>query len=642
MQPTTFTSQIIQTALGDLTRPQSRKAPLNPMKSLFRHYSTKLCSAPSVNSLAKTAPLLALVIGIFLGTNTTAAQPRAKALRPTETSDQSTLTTTTGEVVSNSKLTGELLLEILLGELNNSQGVPATGYSLLLDAARKSQDEGLYKRAIEIALRARSGPSALEAARAWKGAAPASKEANRYVLDILLALNKVEQSEEPLKSDIALNPQIEQPKVIAQIPQLYSQVNDKSTAATVVERSLSAYKTRSDTEAISWITIAKMRQLASMPESSLQALKKGLLADPQSALGTLLAIELASTHTAGAEDLLKPALQNQTNPSIRLQWVRSLIEMDRLNDAGQQLSEITQKFPEFPDAWLLLGSLQVEQSQVEKAEGAIKTYLKIATQSPDLVNPQGVGQAYLMLAQIAQKQNNENLANTWLSKIEDPQLLLRAQFQRASILASKGKLPEAVELIDRLPNKSREDARSKALAKAQLYRDYKDYENAYNTLDKYLKTNPNDVDISYEMSMIAEKLKRYPEMERILRSIIATHPDYAQAYNALGFSLADRNLMLTEAKKLIVKALELLPEDPFITDSLGWVEFRLGNNVEAIAILQRAYAGKSDPEIAAHLGEVMWLSNKNEEALQIWREAMKISPDNELLKDTIARLKAPI
>ena len=142
--------------------------------------------------------------------------------------------------------------------------------------------------------------------------------------------------------------------------------------------------------------------------------------------------------------------------------------------------------------------------------------------------------------------------------------------------------------------------------------------------------------------MIAEKLKRYSEMEKILRSIIATHPDYAQAYNALGFSLADRNLMLTEAKKLILKALELLPEDPFITDSLGWVEFRLGNNDEAIAILQRAYAGKSDPEIAAHLGEVMWLSNKNEEALRIWREAMKANPDNELLKETISRLKAPI
>jgi len=599
-------------------------------------------SKPSVNSFAKTAPLIALVVGILIGTNTTAAQPRVKVGRPTETLDQSTLTTSSGEMVSNSKLTGELLLEILLGELNNAQGVPATGYSLLLDAARKSQDEGLYKRAIDIALHARSGPSALEAARAWKSSAPTSKEANRYVLDILLALNKVDQSEEPLKTDIALSSQIEQSKVIAQIPQLYSQVNDKSTAATVVEKSLSAYKNRSDTEAASWITIAKMRQLASMSESSMQALKKGLLADPQSALGALLAIELTSTHTPGAEDLLKPALQTQSNPSIRLQWVRSLIEMDRLNDAGQQLSEITQKFPDFPDGWLLLGSLQIEQGQIDKAESSIKIYLKIAAQSPDLVNPQGVGQAYLMLAQIAQKQNNENLADSWLSKIEDPQLILRAQFQRASILASKGKLPEAVELIDRLPNKSREDARSKALAKAQLYRDYKEYENAYNTLDKYLKSNPSDVDISYEMSMIAEKLKRYTEMEKILRSIIATHPDYAQAYNALGFSLADRSLMLPEAKKLIVKALELMPEDPFITDSLGWVEFRLGNNAEAIAILQRAYAGKSDPEIAAHLGEVMWLSNKNEEALRIWREGMKVSPDNELLKDTISRLKAPI
>jgi tetratricopeptide (TPR) repeat protein len=584
-----------------------------------------------------------LVFGLNVGTESAfAAPPKSKGGKGQETTMQINEGTGSKDPISNSNLTGELLLEILLGELNNEQGIPATGYSLILDAAKKSKDPGLYKRAVDIALHARSGPSALEAARAWKSSAPASKEANRYVLDILLALNKVEQSEEPLRTDLQLTPQIEQAKAIEQLPQLYAQVNNKEAAATVVEQTLNAYKTRTDTAAATWVTIAKMRSLASQSESAMQALKKGLTADPQSTQGTLLAIELASAHIPGAEDLVKSSLDLQKNPTIRLQWVRSLIEMDRLNEAGEQLVQITLKSPQFPDGWLLLGSLQIEQSQHVKAKESLKTYLKLAADAPDTVNPQGLGQAYLMMAQIAQKENDETSADAWLNKIEDPQLVMRAQFQRASILAGKGKLQEAIALIENLPSKTREDSRSKVLAKAQLYREFKEYELALNTLAKYLKSNPSDVDMSYEMSMLAEKLKRYADMEKILRSIISTHPDYAQAYNALGFSLADRNLMLPEAKKLIIKALEFLPEDPFVTDSLGWVEYRLGNNIEALAILERAYASKSDPEIAAHLGEVMWILKKSDDALRVWGEGLKMNPNDDVLIETIKRLKAPL
>jgi len=586
---------------------------------------------------------LCLALGLVLTLHpASAASPKAKASKELAPPTQSTATPSSGETINNSNLSGDLLLEILLGELNNEQGIPATGYSLLLDAAKKSQDSGLYKRAIDIALHARSGPSALEAAKAWKSASPASREANRYVLDILLALNKIEQTEEPLRTDLLLTPQTEQAKAISLVPQLYAQVNDKSLAATVVEKALNSFKSRTETTSVSWVTIARMRFMGAKPETSLEALKKGFATDPQSAPGTLLAIELASAHTPGAEDVLKPALTAQQDPLILLQWVRALIEMDRLNEAGDQLVQITLKSPQFPDGWLLLGSLQLEQSQIDKANDSINNYLKIANQAPDSVNAQGLGQAYLMMAQIAQKQNNESLADTWLSKIQDPQMVMRAQFQRASILASKGKLQEAVDLIEHLPAKNKEDVRSKVLAKAQLYQEYKEYENAYNALSKYSSANPSDVDISYEMSMLAEKLKRYAEMEKILRSIIATYPNYAQAYNALGFSLADRNLMLPEAKKLIVKALQFLPDDPFVTDSLGWVEYRLGNNVEALAILERAYAGKSDPEIAAHLGEVMWVLKKTDAALKVWREGLKMSPSNELLKETMTRLKAPL
>jgi tetratricopeptide (TPR) repeat protein len=143
----------------------------------------------------------------------------------------------------------------------------------------------------------------------------------------------------------------------------------------------------------------------------------------------------------------------------------------------------------------------------------------------------------------------------------------------------------------------------------------------------------------YEQAMLAEKLNQLDTMEQLLRKIIQKNPSYYNAYNALGFSLADRNLRLPEAKQLIIKALTFAPDDPFITDSLGWVEFRLGNLDAALSYLQKAYKGRSDAEIAAHLGEVLWKMKRNDEALQVWREGLNTAPNNETLQETLQRLK---
>jgi Flp pilus assembly protein TadD len=146
------------------------------------------------------------------------------------------------------------------------------------------------------------------------------------------------------------------------------------------------------------------------------------------------------------------------------------------------------------------------------------------------------------------------------------------------------------------------------------------------------------MELIYEQAMTAEKLNQLADMERLLRRVIEIKPDYAAAYNALGYSLADRNLRLPEAKQLIQKALEFAPTDPFIRDSLGWVEFRLGNLQEAARILSDAYKDKPDPEIAAHLGEVLWSLQQRDRALAVWREGHMMNPDNETLQETLQRL----
>jgi len=140
------------------------------------------------------------------------------------------------------------------------------------------------------------------------------------------------------------------------------------------------------------------------------------------------------------------------------------------------------------------------------------------------------------------------------------------------------------------------------------------------------------------MAMVAEKLGHLEEMERLLRTVIKGKPEYLHAYNALGYSLAERNIRLPEAKQLILKALEYAPGDPFITDSLGWVEFRSGNLPEALRILQGAFKAKPDAEIAAHLGEVLWRMERKDQAMTIWKEGLQLNAENDTLLETLKRL----
>ena len=220
--------------------------------------------------------------------------------------------------------------------------------------------------------------------------------------------------------------------------------------------------------------------------------------------------------------------------------------------------------------------------------------------------------------------------------------MLEVQARRASLLAREGKLAQARELIRRAPERTPGDARAKLMAEAQVMRDAKQWGEAAKVLAQGNKEYPNDVDLLYEQSMMYEKLNKLDDMERLLRKVIELKPDHQHAYNALGYSLAERNVRLPEARTLIKKALELSPGEPSITDSLGWVEYRLGNHAEAVRLLRDAYRSQPDAEIAAHLGEVLWISGQIEEAKRIWREARGRDAANDVLRETLARLRVDL
>lgn len=506
--------------------------------------------------------------------------------------------------VENSAMSGELLYEILLGEMNLRHGEPAVGFSLLLDAARKSNDVALYDRAVEIALQARSGDGALIAARAWSQAWPQDRKANNQLLQILLAVNQVAESLEPLKKEISLAPDNQRDTVINLIPRHFARVTDKKRATAVVQQALDPYLTKNNTTgAIAWTSLGRMRLGSNDIAGALEAAQKGQTADNKAQGPVLLALELMSKKVSAAEPLVQQGLRKQEGTEMAMSYVRVLIELERYKEATEQLQAITRKDPKLADAWLVLGSLQFEQGQDKEAESSLARYVSLATQAPADTSTRGLNQA---------------------------------QTRRAALLARQGKMGQARELIHQIPANNADEQRSRVLAEVQLLREHRQWQAAFDLL---AANSGDNIDLIYEQAMLAEKLNQLDEMEKLLRKIIAQNPSYYNAYNALGFSLADRNMRLPEAKQLIIKALTFAPDDPFITDSLGWVEFRMGNLGAALSYLQKAYKDRADAEIAAHLGEVLWKMKRQEEALKIWREGLNTAPSNETLQETLQRLK---
>ncbi|WP_184530426.1 tetratricopeptide repeat protein [Variovorax sp. Sphag1AA] len=546
--------------------------------------------------------------------------------------------------VQPSALTADLFYEVLMGELNARGGDPGGGYSLILDAARRSRDDKLFQRAVEIALQSRSGDAALAAARAWKESVPDSRDARRFELQILIALNRIGETVEPLRAEIAATPQVERPFLMAVIARNYSRATDKKLAASVVEQALTDELKNPATAGAAWGTVGRLKLAAGDTAGALDAAIKGQEMDPSSEGPALLALELMDPSQPQAEPIVKRYLEGaKAQPEMRIAYARVLVEGRRYADATAELAKLTAAKPELPEPWLLLGSLQAQARQDAAAEASLRKYMSLAESQRDQdAKERGLTQAYLLMAQLSERRKDFAAADSWLARIDNSDDLLGAQVRRASLLARQGKLPQARELVRSLPERTPDEKREKFLAEVQLLRDAKQYQAAYDMLGQASASSPTDTDLIYDQAMVAEKLNRLDDMERLLRKLIELKPDNQNAYNALGYSLADRKVRLEEARTLIQKAVQLAPDDPFIADSLGWVEFRLGNTTEATRILEDAYKRRPDPEIGAHLGEVLWTAGQRDRALSIWKEANLADADNETLQETLKRLRVKL
>ena len=541
--------------------------------------------------------------------------------------------------VQNSKLNAILFYQLLLGELNVQAGEPGSGFAIILDAARKTKDEALFQRATELALQSRSGEAALQAARSWKSSLPESKEANRYILQILLALNRIDEAGRALKASIASLPIQEQSAAIGSIPRVFGRLQDKNLAAKVVEQALNTAIQNSETAATAWTTIGRMKRDAGEIQPAAEAARAGHAANQKAPEPIMLAMSLLNVVPNEVQPMISKYMAGDALPDLRLGYARTLIDLDQMQPALAQLNQLTQQHPSFAPGWLFLGLLQSDLSQVLLSEQSLKQYIRLADNAKDPDQSGGLSEAYLALSQMAQKQGRWTQADEWLARIPPNADPLKVASRRAALLAQQGRKSDGLKLLEQVKVNSPQDARLKALAISQWLREDKQINAALTIIEQALAKFPADTDLQSEMAMLCEKLGRFDQMESLLRGIMKVKPADPHAFNALGYSLADRKIRLDEARELILKAVQLAPRDPFIQDSLGWLEYRVGNSAEAIRILEAAFKARPDAEIAAHLGEVYWQSGQQAKAGTIWREGLMLKSDNETLLDTLKQFK---
>ncbi len=580
------------------------------------------------------------------------ARPAGHARRPSRSAAQPK------PPVVNSAIDAPLFYQLLIGEIELAAGQAGNAYQIMLDAARRTRDEQLFRRATEIALQARAGDQALAATRAWRTARPESLEAIRLQLQILLSMNRMNELSEPIRALIAGTPAAERAAVIGSLPRFMQRAQDKRQAAQLIEDALQPYAGDASTRVAVQVATGRMWLAAGDADRALRLARQALAEEPSSSAAVLLALELMPTRPE-AENLVTQYLTSpKADPALRRAYAGTLVAAQRYADAIVQIEQVTQQQPDLAPPWLTLGALQLELRQTQAAEQSLQRYVQLVQAQPAAArgddtdddddndgggasaHDQGLTQAWLLLAQAAELRGDYATAEARLARVDNPQRALEVQTRRASLLARQGRVPQARELVRSAPERNPGDARAKLLAEAQVLREVKQWSEAYAVLETANQRFTDDADLLYEQAMMAEKIGQLDAMEAQLRRVMALKPEHAHAYNALGYSLADRNLRLNEAKTLIQRALQLTPGDPFITDSLAWVEFRLGNRDEALRLLRQAYKARPDAEIGAHLGEVLWAMGQQDEARRIWAEASSRDAGNDVLRETLVRLKA--
>ena len=535
-------------------------------------------------------------------------------------------------------LSEEVMFRYLSAEIAMQRGNVFAAYATMLSIARSTSDPRLARRATEMAMSGSLTAEALKAARVWHEIAPHSEEASQVLLSLQLQSNRIDEAKQSLAKMLSGSSSTTLPLAIGNVQRLLSRIPDRARAAELLKELLEPYRDALDAR----LALAQMAMVSGDRAAAIKELRAALVKFPASEIAVLMLAQITEDKAEAAKTLVDFLKKNPKAREVRLAYSRMLFEQGKIADAKKEFQLLLQQAPNDQTALYALGLLSAQVAEMADAEKYLSAYIANLKDQPD--RERDATQALMVLAQIAEDRNDEAGVMKWLQMV--PVLgqsgAVNATIKRAQLQAKAGKLDEARKLLNEADVNNDDERVKLVIGEAQLLKESGKIAEAMRLLEDALELYKDNIDLLYELAMLAEKNQQFDLMESTLRKVIQLAPDSQHAYNALGYSLADRNLRLQEAHDLIKKALSLAPEDPFIMDSMGWVEFRLGRLEKAEELLKRAFAIKADPEIAAHLGEVLWVLGREEEAKKLWRNAGGKDPKNDTLKSTLKRLQVKL
>jgi tetratricopeptide (TPR) repeat protein len=520
----------------------------------------------------------------------------------------------------------DLVFRLLLAEIASQRGELNLASELFLDLAKQTDSALLAERATRLTTYTRNGTIALEASKIWNELNKDSIDAQQALSEILVANNKLNEAK-PILQKLLLKEKTRASGFLY-LNSLLSRVQDKKAVLTLVTDLAQPYPKLAEAHfAIAhaaWIIKDQKtyeKELASInqikPDWEMPILFKG----------QILAQESAERALAFYSEFLNKYPKSN---EVRLEYAKLLTNGRKFNEAKNEFIKLVNTANSSSEITIAVGLLSVELEDYDLAEKYFLQSLKR--------NPKDKDQIFIYLAKIADKKNQNETAITWLNKINNGPHFIESKLITAEIIAKKESIDKALIFLNGLKANSPEENLSLIQSKTSFLTRANRHQEAFQLMQNEASNFAHSPEFKFDYALLADKLHKYDLMEKLLREAIKIKPDYAVAYNALGYSYADRNINLEDAKKYIEVALSIAPNNHYILDSMGWLYYRLGKLDSALSFIQKAYDIQSDPEIAAHLGEILWAQGKKKEAEDIWQLSLQSFPDNEILKETLKRL----
>lgn len=521
---------------------------------------------------------------------------------------------------------GQVVFQVLLAEIALQRGDLDLASKAWADLAKRTRDPRAIERAVEVAGYSRRLDLALETARLWVEVEPESARAQQMLAGILIIGNRFDELAPLLARLLAAEP-AGLPGNLLGLNRMLARNTDRAAVLRLVDQLTEPYLQLPEAH----YARALAANSAAAPVPALAEVRAALALRPDWEAAALLEAQLLArdSNAAAVAALERFVAANPGARDVRLHLARALIGESRYGEARAHFDRLLKEAPDSVEIIFPAAILALQQNDVARADTLLRRLLTL--DFPD----SGVARYYL--GQIAEQRQQFDEAIGFYAAVGAGEQYLPAQLRIARLLADRGDVDTALVRLHEAKPRNAQEKSQLITAEAQILRDAKRTREAFALLANELAREPSDPELLYETALLAEKLDRLDLLEKHLRRLIELKPDSAQAYNALGYSYADRNIRLPEARTLIEKALSLLPDDPFVLDSLGWVLFRQGDLAGARAQLERAYALRKDPEIAAHLGEVLWMLDLRDEARRLWLDAASRSPGNEVLAEALKR-----